>query len=103
VKKEILASLTSSHLWRQVVSSNSWHQDVLSIKKVASRCLVSSRPHQDVAYAKLHPIKPIKFNGLVIYSILWESRMYICLRNKLILGNQYNSLMHKHFLKFLQY
>jgi len=35
VKKEILASLTSSHPWRQVVSTDSWHQDVLSIKKVA--------------------------------------------------------------------
>jgi len=37
VKKEILAFLTSSHLWRQVVSTNSWckipqRQDVLIVK-----------------------------------------------------------------------
>jgi len=33
VKKEILASLTFSRPWRQVVSTNSWSQDVLIIKK----------------------------------------------------------------------
>jgi len=36
VKKEILASLTSSRPWRQVVSTNSWHQDVLSVKMSSS-------------------------------------------------------------------
>jgi len=39
VKKEILASLMSIRPWRQVVSIISWRQDVISIKKVLSRCL----------------------------------------------------------------
>jgi len=41
VKKEILASLTLSHPWRQ---------NVLIVKKVASRCPAESRSRQDVAY-----------------------------------------------------
>jgi len=53
VKKEILASLMSNRPWRQVVSINSWRQDVLSVKKVGSRCPASSRLRQDVAYAKI--------------------------------------------------
>jgi len=47
VKKEILASLMSSRLWCQVVSINSRCQDVLSVKKVASRCRRKRR--QDVS------------------------------------------------------
>jgi len=47
VKKEILASLTSSRHWCQVDFINSWRQDVLSIKMSSS----SRKSHQDVAYA----------------------------------------------------
>jgi len=56
VKKEILAFLMSSRPWRQVVSINRWRQDVLSVKKVASRCPASSRSRQDAAYAPLHEL-----------------------------------------------
>jgi len=50
VKKEILASLTSSRPWHQVVSINSWRKDVFIIKKVASRCPASTQSSQDVTY-----------------------------------------------------
>jgi len=46
VKEELLASLMSSRPWRQVVSINSWGQDVLNVKKVSS-----SRSRKDFAYA----------------------------------------------------
>jgi len=48
-KKEILASLTSSRPWRQVVSTNSWHQDVLNVKMSSS----SRKSHQDVLSIKM--------------------------------------------------
>jgi len=41
VKKEILASLASSRPWHQVVSTNSWRQDIL-----ITRCPASSRLHK---------------------------------------------------------
>jgi len=41
----------SSRPWGQVVSINGWRQDVLSVKKFASRCPASSRSRQDVVYA----------------------------------------------------
>jgi len=47
VKKEILASLTSSLPWRQVFSTSSWCQDVLSVKLSLS----SRKSRQDVANA----------------------------------------------------
>jgi len=49
VKKEILASLTLSRPWRQVVSTNSWCKDVL-----IERCPASSRSRTQKMNATFH-------------------------------------------------
>jgi len=70
VKKEILAFLMSSRLWRQVVSINSWHQDALSIKKVTSRCLAPSRSHIPRIW---YPGRPLN----LVQTIISQTTSYI--------------------------